>query len=133
MQTTRAMPGHQTKLTVIVPILPPTINHAYRPNGRGGRLLTDELITFRGWVMIEAHTTMRRTGWQLPTGRLQLTMLLTFGTHRKRVDIDNRIKCGLDALALALGFDDSRVDRIIIERIGVDPKRPLCEMILEGL
>ena len=84
-------------------------------------------------TITEARETARLTGWQVPSGRLQLTMLLTFGTRATRVDIDNRIKTGLDALALALGFDDSRVDRIVIERVGVDPKRPLCEMILEAL
>ena len=122
-----------TALTVIVPILPPTINHAYRPNGRGGKVLTGEHITFREEVAIEARRLARLCGWALPDGRLQLTMLLTFGTRRARVDIDNRVKTGLDALALALGFDDSRVDRIVIERVGVDPKRPLCEMILEAI
>lgn len=120
-------------LTVIVPILPPSANHAYRPNGRGGKLLTDEHTAFRLYVMAEARATARLCGWVLPGGRLQLTMRLTFGTQRARVDIDNRIKTGLDALALALGFDDSRVDRIVIERVGVDPKRPLCEMILEAI
>lgn len=47
--------------------------------------------------------------------------------------IDNRAKSAIDALALALGFDDSRVEDIRIRRVGVDPKRPLCEMILEAL
>lgn len=122
-----------TALIIIVPLLPPTINHAYRPNGRGGKLLTDELITFRQEVATEARDVVRLTGWTLPDARLQLTLLLTFGTAARRVDIDNRVKTALDALALALGFDDSLVDRIVIERVGIDKGRPLCEMVLEAL
>jgi Holliday junction resolvase RusA-like endonuclease len=125
--------GQMATLTVIVPILPPTANHMYKPNGRGGKLLTDEAITFRAEIAVEVREVVRLTGWRMPAGPLQLTLLLTFGTRARRLDIDNRIKSAQDALALALGFDDSRIDRIVIERVGVDPKRPLCEMILEGL
>jgi Holliday junction resolvase RusA-like endonuclease len=120
-----------TPLTIIVPLLPPTANHAWLPNGRGGKRISPEYDAFRIIVMAEARETARLTGWTLPDGGLQLTLLLTFDTRRKS-DIDNRVKCSLDSLALALGFDDSRIDRIVIERVGVDPKRPLTEMILEG-
>lgn len=121
----------QAALTIILPLLPPTANHAWKSNGRGGKLLTDEYTTFRQRVAIEVREVVQHTGWRLPAGRLQLTLLLTFDTNRK-CDVDNRIKTSLDSLALALGFDDSRIDRIVIERVGVDLKRPLCEMILEG-
>ncbi len=119
-----------TALIVIVPLLPPSANHAWVSNGRGGKVLSDEYLTFRQELSVEARQTARLTGWTLPDGPLQLTMLLTFGSHRK-ADIDNRIKTGLDSLAVALGFDDARVGRIVIERAGVEPGRPLCELILE--
>lgn len=118
-------------LTVIVPLLPPTVNHMYKTNGKGGKFLSDEAVTFRAEIALEARQTAQLTGWRLPDGPLQLTLLLTYGSKCK-TDIDNRCKSALDALALALGFDDSRIDRIVIERVGVDPKRPLTEMILEG-
>lgn len=119
-------------LIVIVPILPPTVNHMYRSNGRGGKVLTDQAQAFRKLVACEARTTARLTGWHLPAGALRLELLLTFGDSR-RCDVDNRAKAALDALALALGFDDARVDEILIRRVGIDPKRPLCEMALSGI
>lgn len=121
-----------TALTVIIPMLPPTVNHMYRPNGRGGRILTDEAKTFRELVCYEARSVASLTRWPMPKGALALRLLLTFGDNR-RTDIDNRIKSALDALALSLNFDDSRVHRIVIEHAGIDKCRPLCEMILEAL
>ena len=118
-------------LTVIVPMLPPSVNHCYRNNGRGGRILTDEAKTFRELVYYEARSTAQLTGWELPAGALAFTLVLVFGDDR-RCDIDNRIKSAIDAVALALGFDDARVRRIVIEHAGVERCRPLCEMILEA-
>ena len=133
MTRPRASTGSkQTALTVVVLMLPPTVNHMYRPDGRGGKILTDQAQDFRRLAGYEARITANLTRWRVPDGSLKLTLLLTFGDRRK-TDIDNRIKPALDALALALDFDDSRVDRIEVVRVGVDPRRPLCEMILEGL
>lgn len=119
-------------LTVILTILPPSVNHMYLSNGRGGKRLTDEAQSFRDIAAVEIRTTANMTGWRVPAGGLRFTLLLTFA-DRKRADIDNRIKAALDSIALALGFDDTRVEEIIVRRVGIDPKRPLCEMILEGL
>jgi len=116
-------------LTVIVPMLPPTVNHMYAPNRDGSKRLTDEARAFREAVLLEARSTANLTGWRVPDGRLKVAIKLTFGS-KARTDIDNRAKAAIDAVALALGFDDARIDRVVIERIGVDPKRPLCELIL---
>lgn len=121
-----------TYLTVVVPLLPPTVNHMYCPDGRGGKILTVEAKAFRVCVGALVRTMVRETGWELPAGALQLTLLLTFGS-RRRCDIDNRAKAALDALALALEFDDARVDEIVIRRVGVDPRRPICEMRISAL
>ena len=124
--------GMTTPLIVIVPMLPPTVNHMYRPDGRGGKLLTDEAKTFRELVCYEARSTANAAGWTVPMSALMFTLILIFGDNRK-TDIDNRVKAGLDAVALALQFDDSRVKRIVIEHAGVEKCRPRCEMILEAL
>ena len=118
-------------LTVIVPMLPPSANHMWAAGRNGAKFLTEEAQAFRAYVMIEARTVARMTGWQLPAGRLAITIKLTYGT-RARTDIDNRAKAAIDSMALALGFDDSRIDRVLIERAGYDQRRPLCEMILEA-
>ncbi len=124
-------------LTVIVPLLPPTVNHLYvavpRTRKGGGRYMGKELspaaVLFRDMAMHEAREVARLTGWQLPEGRLKIALKLTFGDLRNQ-DIDNRAKAGIDAVALALGFDDSRIDRVVIERVGYEKGRPLCEIIL---
>jgi Holliday junction resolvase RusA-like endonuclease len=117
------------KLTVIVPTLPPTINHAYKSIGKGRKALTDEALAFRQEVSAEARTTARMTGWRLPDGPLEFHLFLTYGSNR-RTDIDNRVKMAIDAIALAIGFDDARIDKIEIERVGYDKGNPLCEMVL---
>lgn len=116
-------------LIVIVPLLPPSVNHMYAANRDGGKRLTQEALTFRQSVAAEARSTVNLTGWRVPDGRLKLAIKLTFGSYA-RCDIDNRAKSAIDALALALAFDDARIDRVVIERVGVDPRRPLCELIL---
>lgn len=50
---------------------------------------------------------------------------------RAEITIDlERAKSAIDAVALALGFDDQRIDRVVIERAGYEARRPLCEMIV---
>lgn len=39
----------------------------------------------------------------------------------------------IDALALALHFDDSRIHEIHARREGHDPGRSRCELVLEGM
>lgn len=120
-----------TNLTIIVPMLPPSVNHMYRPNGKGGKILTDEAKTFRELVCYEARSTANAQGWKVPLAPLSLTILLTYGDDRRN-DLDNRVKAAQDALSLALGFDDRRIDALTIRRVGVEKCRPLCEMILEA-
>lgn len=130
-------------LTVIVPVLPPSTNHLYkavprrRSKAKGGGVymgkeLSEQAVAFQKLAIYEARITANMIGWQLPDGPLKLTILITFGSNHRQ-DIDNRAKSAVDSLALALGFDDSRIEDIHIKRIGIDPKRPLCEMILEAL
>lgn len=120
---------HVTRLSVWVPALPPTVNHYRMPNGRGGVYLSPEVNAFRLLVLSEVRAMDAAVA---PDCRLGLTMRLTYPT-RARTDIDNRIKSAVDALALALNFDDARIDRLLVERAGYDKGRPACEMVLEVL
>lgn len=119
------------RITISVRVLPPSVNHMYAPNADGSKRLTDQARAFREFAGYEARVEAARAGFR-PAPRMALTMRLTFGDRRNQ-DIDNRVKAALDALALALGFNDSCVDRIVIERAGYDKGRPLCEMTLEAL
>ena len=119
-------------LTVVIPILPPTVNHMYITRRDGGKALTAQAQTFRQYASAEARSTANLTRWEMPSGAMRLTIALTFGDRRNQ-DIDNRAKAALDALALALGFNDARIDELIIRRAGYEKNRPLCEMTLEAL
>lgn len=115
-------------LTITLDMLPPSVNHMYKTGKGGARFLTDEAVTFRELAIIQARAAAGRAGWQAPE-RLAFHLRLTF-PNRRQMDIDNRIKSALDACALALDFNDSRVDCVIAERVGIRPGRPECQMII---
>lgn len=115
-------------LTIILDVLPPSVNHMYRTSKRGAKYLTEEAQLFRDMAIVEARAAAGRAGWHAPD-RIAFHLRITFPNNRQ-TDIDNRIKSALDACALALGFNDSRVDCVIAERVGVVKGRPGCEMIL---
>lgn len=84
-------------------MLPPSVNHMYRPTRNGGKALTDEALTFRGLVAAEL------LGCSIPAvAPLVLNFWFTF-PNKRRSDGDNRLKALQDSIALALGFDDKRI------------------------
>lgn len=119
-------PAEARTVRLVVPMLPPTVNHMYVNNGRGGKVLGAGALAFRQAVADAAE------GLAVGAGDLALTVRLTFPDRRKS-DLDNRLKACQDALALALGFDDAHIVRLVVERAGVAPKQPVCEMVLEVL
>jgi Holliday junction resolvase RusA-like endonuclease len=79
-------------------------------------VLTSQGATFKEHVGMLALNESSRYGFKIPSGaRLGLEMQVHFPNNRPR-DLDNCIKLTLDALAAALGFNDSTVDEIIIRR-----------------
>ena len=130
-QTTPALAAARTTAPVRlwVAALPPTVNHMYVNNGRGGKVLGDGALLFRQLVAVACQL----GGYsEAPAGDLALTVRLVF-PDKRRCDLDNRLKAAQDALALALGFDDSRITRVVAERAGYDKGRPACELLLEVL
>lgn len=109
--------------------LPPSLNNAYT-NGRGhGR----RVLTAEGRMYKSGVASLLLGQRPLPEGaRVGLTLRLWFKT-RQRADISNRVKLLEDALSEALGFDDCRVDRLIVERAGYDAEWPRCEVVVEVL
>jgi Holliday junction resolvase RusA-like endonuclease len=114
-------------ITIFVPALPPTSNHMYIALRGGGKALSEQAMTFRALVLTDVLCNSPRP--QVPDGPLALTVRLMFDNNR-RSDLDNRLKAAIDAAALALRFDDSRISRITAERVGVDRGRPWCEIII---
>lgn len=120
--------GVSEPISIVVAALPPTVNHMYIARKGGGKALSAEAETFRKLVLSRVSEARP----VVPDGPLSLTVRLWFGDRRK-CDIDNRLKAAIDALALALRFDDSRIHEIHAVRAGWDPGRPRCEMVLEGV
>jgi Holliday junction resolvase RusA-like endonuclease len=114
-------------LQLTIKMLPPTTNHAHTHTSRGV-FLTDSVRTFRLLVLNEYRHAPR---WALPDGDLELTVQCVFPDKRKS-DLDNRLKQAQDALALALGFNDQRVKRIVGECAGYDKGRPLTVLTLRA-
>jgi Holliday junction resolvase RusA-like endonuclease len=123
-----AIAAPATALTIAVKMLPPTANHAHQHTSRGV-FLTDSVRTFR---LLVANELQHAPRWHLPDGDLELTVQCVF-PDKRRADLDNRLKQAQDAMALALGFDDARVKRIVGEHIGFDKGRPLCVLTLRAI
>lgn len=121
-------PAFAIPITVTVAALPPTANHMYITRKGGGKALSAEAEVFRALVLAQVSATRP----SVPDGPLALTVRLWFGDKR-RCDVDNRLKSCIDALALALHFDDSRIHEIHAYREGCEPGRPRCELVLEGV
>lgn len=121
------------KLTVAVG-LAPSSNNAYKTiviKGRAIRGLTTEGVQYKKATRLQVQSAARRAGWTYVAGqRLALHLIVTFADMR-RADISNRVKLVEDAIAQALGFDDSVIDRLLIERTA--PGEPGCTIELEVL
>ncbi len=68
-------------IIITLPELPPTVNHMYRPNGRGGKLLTEEAKAFR-WAVLVALCD--RGSPRVPDGDLALTLRVVLPDKRRR-------------------------------------------------
>lgn len=138
-------PPHQKRTSVLVvwlPLLPPSVNHMYRavPRRRSaakgggtymGKELTPEALAFRTEVIVNVRRQAADEGFVLPSGPLALDVFVTFASKRAQ-DADNRIKAAQDAVAQALGFDDSRIIEGMRAVAGVEANRPATEMILRA-
>ena len=95
---------------------PESVNHSTRPDGSGGRILTDKHKAFREEVAMRVTA----AGWGALSGRLRVTMHASAPDARKR-DLDNLQKAILDALQHAgLYADDSAIDDLrILRTVGV--------------
>lgn len=116
--------SHVLSFTVDVP---PTLNNAYPTNPKTGRRFPSKAATkFKkdaGWIAKQAAVA---ADWEAGLLRLGMALLIVFPETVRRRDISNRIKLCEDAIAEALGFDDERVDMIVVRR--GDSGEPRCEV-----
>ena len=109
---------------------PLSLNHMYRPGRRGQRILTDAAVAYKAAVGYAAKEAAATWGFGLCPDGYQFTLRIWFADKR-RADLDNAVKLTLDATAAALGFDDRFVNRLVIERAGIDRANPRGMVMLE--
>ena len=92
---------------------PPSMNHYWRRNPRGGMLISKEGRVYKEAVIKECMAQSPRT-W--PNERLHIAITMHPPDRRKR-DIDNLLKPILDALEGAgIMGNDNQIDKLCIER-----------------
>lgn len=100
---------------------PPTTNHAYATVTTRGGARRVKSAAARNYALVAQVLTKRVHPFPIFTIRDRIA--ITIALHppdARRFDIANREKILVDAISSVLGFDDSQVDRITIERKNVD-------------
>lgn len=117
-------------MTLTLPY-PPSVNHYWRHVGRKV-LISREGRSYRTAVQAAV---VGQLGWKSDplSGRLTLAMRAWMPDRRRR-DLDNLIKSSQDAMQEAGVYrDDSQIDKLTIERAGVDTTRPRLEVEIAQL
>jgi len=122
-------------VTISLPY-PPSTNHAYTvANGRKIKSATARAYAHEvGWRVKEQLRDVIRNGGWLPgdTGRLAATVDIYQPDQRRR-DLENTTKLAIDAVAAAIGFDDSQIDVLTLRRRPVDRTNPRLVLTLEAI
>lgn len=110
--------------------IPPSVNMAFRDGEDGRRHLSKDAAQYKKGVTLLASNAAALAGWRyVPGQRLAVCIRLSFRTNQRR-DIANCEKLAVDAIAKALGFDDSVIDDLHLLRMPCDPDNPRCEVEL---
>lgn len=120
-------------MTFVLP-WPPTTNHLYTV-ARGRKIKTQRARDYAYEVGIEVVRHLKANPlWRLPTStdRLKVTLDM-YPPDRRRFDVANKEKALVDAVAYALGFDDSQIDELTLRRLGVDRTNPRIVLKLERI
>ncbi len=124
-------------LHVVVPFLPPTSNHCYFTNRFGGRTKTKEADAFQKRLVQEvtgphlASLAQLNTTYKDSVFRVHYKLYFPFEeifnrswgkksgaeSRYKKMDAENRLKLLTDSFAKAIGIDDSRFWRTVIDKM----------------
>jgi crossover junction endodeoxyribonuclease RusA len=119
-------------LVIDLPTTPPSVNHYWQTSGKM-RFISESGKAFQSELIPVARMAAAQLGWR-PTKamRLGLRIHVQFPDRRKR-DLDNILKSAIDALAVALDFDDSQIDSLHVGRLPVAPKTGRTRLYLWSL
>ncbi len=119
-------------LTVVLD-MPPSTNSVYKRSRNGRMYMTDAGTSFKAITTARVKNTAQLLGYRFTKkDRIEFTLRLWFA-NRNRCDIDNRVKLVEDATAAALGFDDTQIDRLTVERRSTETDPPYCMVIVRKL
>lgn len=104
-----------------IDIKPLSLNHAYR----GRRFKSKELIAYKKFLSL----TLPKL--EIPKGKLRIW--IRFGFSSKGSDIDNCVKCFLDALSETYGFNDNRVYGLNVYKVDVKKGEEFIEFGINDL
>lgn len=110
------------QIRATIPV-PPSINRMYR--SRSPVYKTEVAVGFEACVKEQIDQVLDPS---LPAMPWAITFWFYFPDKRKR-DVDNCIKAGMDAVTRALGVDDSNVDEVHAYK-SYDKHNPRCEVIV---
>lgn len=117
---------------MVLPFLPPSVNklfHTVRDERTGvtKRVLTAEARKIRRLVV--AMTSAQLDPNALYELRLAVFLkAFTRDGEVRRVDLSNRVKFIEDCVCLALGIDDSRIFRVVLEKHDAESDRTVIEL-----
>ena len=105
-------------ISFTVPLLPPSVNHYKKPNGRGGWFVTDEAKAFINAVWLfckRQHCDAQYYAIQIKVGVTEKQFA--------RGDLDNLAKVSIDALAASRVIKDDRyvIDLHLSKYISSEP------------
>lgn len=90
-------------LTIVVPGLPPSVNHAFVQHRQGGRGLKDEAKEYQEWARLAALEAAQ--GWKWNGSWLRLAFKWYVPDSRMR-DSSNVVKVLEDGIAQGIGVND---------------------------
>lgn len=120
--------ARRQKLIQLTLPYPPSVNRAYRTVS--GRVILSKVgREYRESV----RAALGLRGYILTNGRLAVSISMHAPDNRKR-DVDNVLKCALDALTHAgIWDDDSQIDRLLVERAEPAPKYGFIVVSIEQI